>query len=236
MVIEDSSYWIDIALNFPYFMNERSIYVNGRTEMDRESKVLSFIEAYIAERGYPPSLREICEGCGISSKSSARLVLKRLEEAGYLKVSPKEARGIKLIRPLSGIPLVGRIPAGEPLIDYGDGVEEVIPVDPEFFGGDRLVAVRVRGDSMKNAGILPGDIAIVKPVEGDISVYNRKIVAAAVYESEPYITLKRLEVNEKGITLVPESEGYHPMFFSWEDLKQGRIRIIGVLKGIVRRE
>ena len=204
--------------------------------MDRERKVLAFIESYIVEHGYPPSLREICEGCGISSKSSARLVLKKLERAGYIKISPHEARGIRLIRPLSGIPLVGRIPAGEPLIDYGDGVEEFIPVDPEYFGGGRLVAVRVRGDSMKNAGILPGDIAIVKPVEGDVSLLHRRIVAAAVYEPEPHITLKRLEVSSKRITLVPESEGYDPMFFPWEDLEQERVRIIGVLKGIIRRE
>ena len=210
--------------------------MNDRLNMDRESKVLSFIEAYIAEHGYPPSLREICKGCGISSKSSARMALRRLEEAGYLKVSPGEARGIRLTKPFIGIPVVGRIPAGEPLMDYGDGVEEVISVDPEFFGSGRLVAVRVRGDSMKNAGILPGDIAIVKPIEGDVSVYNGRIVAAAVYEPEPYITLKRLKISKKGIILVPESEGYDPMFFSWEELNQGRIRIIGVLKGIVRRE
>ena len=195
-------------------------------------KVLKFIKKHLANYGYPPSLQEICSNCGISSKSSAHRILRKLAEEGHIVVFPKGARAIKLLKPIYGIPLIGKIPAGEPLATIEESTDEYVPVDPSFFGGGKLVAVRIRGDSMVDAGILPGDIAIIRLTD---NVKNGDIVAAVIYEPEPHVTLKKLKIEDGGIYLIPENPIYSPMFFSKEEVENEEIKIIGLLVGILRQ-
>ncbi|WP_022853222.1 transcriptional repressor LexA [Thermodesulfatator atlanticus] len=198
---------------------------------ESEKIALEFIEEYLSKNGYPPSFREIAEACGFSSKSSVHKLLRRLEAKGFVELVPGEARGIRLLRPAKGIPVLGKIPAGEPLIPYED-LEEVVPIDPSFFGGGRLFMVRVRGDSMKDAGILPGDLVVIRPQE---EAFSGDIVAALIYEPEPYVTLKRLKISQGRIELHPENPVYEPMIFSKEEVENGKLKILGVKVGLLRK-
>ena len=198
---------------------------------ESERRALGFIETRITEHGYPPSVREILEACGFASKNSVHKLLRRLEAKGYIELVPGEARGIKLLRPTKGIPVLGKIPAGEPLIPYEE-LEEVVPLDPSFFGGGRLFIVRVSGDSMVGAGILDGDLVVIRP-QGEAE--SGKIVAALLTEPEPHVTLKRLKVTNGGLELHPENPAYSPMVFSKEDVAQGKVKILGIKVGLLRK-
>ncbi len=198
---------------------------------ESEKRALEFIEARITEHGYPPSVREILEACGFASKNAVHKLLRRLEAKGYIELVPGEARGIRLVRPTKGIPVLGEIPAGEPLIPYED-LEEVVPLDPSFFGGGKLFIVRVSGDSMVGAGILDGDLVVIRPQEEAVS---GEIVAALITEPEPHVTLKRLKVTNGGLELHPENPAYSPLHFSKEDVTQGKVKILGVKVGLLRK-
>ena len=198
---------------------------------ESERRALEFIEARITEHGYPPSVREILEACGFASKNAVHKLLRRLEAKGYIELVPGEARGIKLLRPTKGIPVLGEIPAGEPLIPY-ENLEEVVPLDPSFFGGGKLFIVRVSGDSMVGAGILDGDLVVIRPQE---EAESGEIVAALLTEPEPHVTLKRLKIVNGGLELHPENPAYSPTVFSKEDVARGKIKILGVKVGLLRK-
>jgi len=198
---------------------------------ETEKTALDFIESYILEHGYPPTLREIAEACEFSSKNSAYKLLRRLEAKGFLELVPGEARGIRLTRPSRGIPVLGEIPAGEPLIPYEE-LEEIVPLDPSFFGGGKLFAVRISGDSMKDAGILDGDLVVIRPQE---EAESGRIVAALLTEPEPHVTLKRLKLINGRLELHPENPAYEPMVFTKEDVSLGKVKILGVKVGLIRR-
>ena len=198
---------------------------------ERERKALEFIERHISEYGYPPTVRQIAEACGLSSTGAVYKLLRRLEGKGYVELSPGESRGIRLLKPARGIPVLGEIPAGEPLIPYED-LEEVVPLDPSFFGGGKLFIVRVSGDSMVGAGILDGDLVVIRPQE---EAESGEIVAALITEPEPHVTLKRLKVTNGGLELHPENPAYSPMHFSKEDVTQGKVKILGVKVGLLRK-
>ncbi len=197
----------------------------------KEKEALEFIEAYFVDNGFPPTVREIGEAIGFTSKSSVYKLLRRLEAKGYLEIVPGEARGLRLIRPARGIPVLGKIPAGEPLIPYED-FEEVLPVDPSFFGEEKLFALRVKGDSMVGAGILPGDLVVIRVTE---EAKNGEIVAAVLTEPEAEVTLKRLELKDGTLVLKPENPSYEPFVFEKEDVARGRVKILGVMVGLIRK-
>jgi len=198
---------------------------------ETEEKVLKFIEDYLVEHDFPPTVREIAEACGFASKNSVHWVLRKLKSKGFIEIVPREARAIRLLKPTRGIPVLGEIPAGEPLIPYED-LEEVVPVDPSFFGGGKLFMVRVTGDSMKDAGIFDGDLVVIRPQE---EAESGEIVAALITEPEPHVTLKRLKVTNGGLELHPENPAYSPMHFSKEDVTQGKVKILGVKVGLLRK-
>ena len=141
---------------------------------DRQRQVLEFIDAEVRERGYPPSVREIGEAIGLSSSSTVHAHLAALEDKGFLKRDPSKPRALELIydsssgtaierRPVRHIPLLGDVAAGTGMMLQDNPViEETIPLPEDFTGAGQLFMVRVRGDSMVDAGILDGDYVVVR--------------------------------------------------------------------------
>jgi len=128
---------------------------------ERQEQIAAFLHSESRKRGIAPTQREIAQRFGFASLNSVRSHLRLMEKKGMLNRLPSKARGLELkYRPVVGIPLAGHIAAGHPQIALQDP-GEIVPVSPEMFPGSDLFALRVRGESMKDAGILPGDIAVM---------------------------------------------------------------------------
>jgi repressor LexA len=138
----------------------------------RQRQVLEFVDAEVRRRGYPPSVREIGEAVGLSSSSTVHAHLAALQDKGYLSRDPTKPRAIELRydvesgapverRPVRHVPLVGDVAAGTGVL-AAENVEETLPVPEDFTGDGQLFMVRVRGDSMIDAGILDGDFVVVR--------------------------------------------------------------------------
>ena len=195
---------------------------------DNQRKVLDFIQRFIAIYTVPPKLQEVAEGIGISSRGVAHRYVQALVEAGYIETDSGKHRGIRLLksnpyRPESRLPLLGEIAAGKP-IEAIPGQDEIDL--SEFFGRNNF-AVRVKGDSMIDAGILDGDTVIIEFRE---TAEDGDIVVALIDESET--TLKRFKRSQRGkyIKLIPENSEMEPMVYEAE-----RVRIQGVLIGQLRK-
>lgn len=200
-----------------------------------QSKVLAFVEEAAAQNGRPPTMKEVAGHFGWSSTSTAQQHLGALERKGHLSRTPKSARSLRLTKPLRAIradqtvavPLLGRIAAGVPIFALEEA-EEVLPLPRALFRGDNLFALRVKGDSMIQAGIYDGDIAVLRSgpdfSEGDI--------AAVVVDEEA--TLKRVFRTKRGLRLHAENPAYADRLVSSEQIKQS-FRLAGVLVGTIRR-
>jgi len=199
---------------------------------DRQAEVLNFVETHLRVEGVSPTLEEIRMHFGFNSVNAAREHLRLIQQKGYLEREFGKPRAIRMTGSLAGqkadmvcVPLMGRIAAGEPRSVIED-IVDVLPLPRQHFRGDRLFALRVRGDSMIGAGILDGDIAVLdpdrEPVDGSI--------AAVVLDEEA--TLKRLYRSEEGLRLV----GHNPAFMEI-NIPRGRlhsIRIAGIYVGLIR--
>ena len=193
---------------------------------DRQSQVYDFIRAYVRRHGAAPKLREIAAHLGISSRGSVHRYLQAIADAGLITVEAERARGIRLVeagQPSGGtLPLLGRIAAGQPI--------EAIPGQDEidlsgFFMGPNRFVLRVQGDSMIEAGILPDDMVIV---ESRNSARDGEMVVALIDGTEA--TLKHLRNNRDGsITLFPANAALAPLRYSAQ-----RVAIQGVVVGQFR--
>jgi repressor LexA len=195
---------------------------------DGQRKVLDFIQRFVAIYTIPPKLQEIADGIGISSRGVAHRYVQALVDAGYIETDSGKHRGIRLLRsnpyqPESRLPLLGEIAAGKP-IEAIPGQDEIDL--SEFFGSNNF-AIRVKGDSMIDAGILDGDTVIIEFRE---TANDGDIVVALIDESET--TLKRFKRSQRGkyIKLIPENSEMEPMVYEAE-----RVRIQGVLIGQLRK-
>lgn len=191
-----------------------------------QSKALDFIKHFIAREGFAPSLAEIAEALGTTSRGSMHKQVKALAAAGVIQLLPGRQRGIVLVkneneRPDS-LPLLGRIAAGQPIEAIPD--EETLNLT-EFLLGPNRFALRVQGDSMIEAGILDGDTVIIKRGE---TANDGDIVVALIDDEEA--TLKRFHrrVGDK-IELAPENRSLRPLI-----LEARRVRIQGVLVSQLR--
>ncbi len=192
---------------------------------DSQRKTLNFIEHYVATHGYSPKLQEIAEGIGISSRGVIHRYVQALIDEGYLENDPGRHRGLKLADRSNPyvIPLLGKIAAGHPIEAIPDETEINLA---EFFMGPGRFALRVQGESMINAGILDGDIAIIRQQN---TAHDGDIVVALIDNDEA--TLKIFERLPNGqIKLIPENAEMQPMIF---DAK--RVQIQGILVGSMRR-
>lgn len=199
----------------------------------RQRNILSFIQDFLAEKGYLPSIREILSGCNISSTSVVDYNLKRLEEKGYMKRERHISRGIGLSKSFfsavpGGIPVAGTIAAGQPIpvpaVDTWADIStstERIEVPQDFMGGKaNLFALKVKGNSMIDSLIADGDTVIMEPAD---TAENGEMVAVWLKE-EKEVTLKKIYYEEGRVRLQPANARYHPIYTSPDNIQvQGKV-------------
>ncbi len=197
----------------------------------RQAKILDYLIDTLRERGYPPSVREIGAAVGLSSSSTVHAHLAQLEAKGFIKRDPARSRAIELVdkglyaRPskeMLNVPLVGRVTAGTPVL-ASENIEDYFPIPTEFVGAGEFFMLRVRGDSMIQAGILDGDHVIVRKQD---AAENGDIVVALVNGDEA--TVKRLYREKDHVRLQPENPHMDPIVAV-------DVRVLGKVVGLVRK-
>ena len=187
-----------------------------------QKKIYEYIAACIKEQGYPPSVREIGEAVGLKSPSTVHFHLKHLEEAGYIEKGAGKGRAITLTAPVeeNKVPILGHVAAGSPILAQ-ECIEDYLTFDT---GGrsDEYFALRVRGESMLNAGILPGDLVVVRRQQ---TAHQGEIVVAMI---EDEATVKRFWREKGQVWLLPENEAYSPIDGTYA-------QILGKVAAVVRR-
>ena len=195
----------------------------------RQRRILEFISKTVHEHGYPPTVREIGEAVGLTSSSSVHAQIANLERRGLLHKDPTKPRAMTLSEPrMEGVivPLVGRIAAGTPVM-AAEHVEEYLTVPMGFAGGAEHFALRVRGDSMIGAGILDGDVVIVR--SGSAAEDGDIVAALLPGPAEDEATVKRLKRQKGRVLLVPENAALEP--FPMDPAG----RILGTVVAVLRK-
>jgi len=199
---------------------------------DRHRQILELISTVVAERGYPPSVREIGEAVGLSSPSTVHSHLSTLVKAGMIRKDPSKPRAIEVLAktksPRSSdrvreVPILGRVAAGAPLLAVED-VDEVMPLPTALVGSGPVFMLRVKGESMTGAGILDGDLVVVRR-QPDAT--DGEIVAALVNGEEA--TIKRLLRKHGRVVLISENPDFPPMLFDRD------VQIIGKVVAVIRK-
>ena len=193
----------------------------------RQKQILELIQDFIAENGMPPTRAEIARELGFKSVNSAEDHLKALQRKGVLDLMPGASRGIQLkdsLRDQLGLPLVGRVAAGNPILAQ-ENIEAHYRIDPALFRPKPHYLLRVNGMSMKNAGILDGDLVAVHRTP---EVRSRQIVVARLDDE---VTVKRYRQDGKIVWLLPENEEFEPIQV---DLGEQSMVIEGVVVGVIR--
>lgn len=196
----------------------------------RQEEVLQLIKTTMSETGMPPTRAEIARQLGFKSANAAEEHLKALARKGVIEILPGTSRGIKLNIPLDdqeeeqGLPLIGRVAAGEPILAE-EHVECHYQVDPELFKPSADFLLRVNGMSMKDIGILDGDLLAVHRTT---DVHNGQVVVARVDED---VTVKRLEKQGRQVLLHAENDEFDPIKV---DLASQPFNIEGIAVGVIR--
>lgn len=194
----------------------------------RQTEILRLIQRAIAETGMPPTRAEIAQELGFKSANAAEEHLRALARKGVIALVPGASRGIKLmdtLREQLGLPLIGRVAAGKPIFSE-ENFEARLQIDPSIFSPRPHYLLKVTGMSMKDAGILDGDLVAV---HRSTDVRNRQIVVARL---ENEVTVKRYRQEGSTVWLLPENPDFEPIKVN---LKQDELLIEGVVVGVVRR-
>ena len=188
-------------------------------QSDTREILLEYLRTYIREQGYGPSVREICGALGLRSTATVHYHLRQLAEEGSILYDANKKRSIALAVPPEPdkIPVVGVVAAGQPILAV-EQIEGYLPWE----GGEGWFALRVKGESMKNAGILPGDLVIVRPQP---TVDHGQIVVAMIDDEA---TVKRLSLQNGRVWLLPENEAFSP-------IDGTDAVILGLVRGVVRK-
>jgi repressor LexA len=193
----------------------------------RQSQILNMIQEFIIETGMPPTRAEIARELGFKSANAAEDHLRALQRKGVLELVPGTSRGIQLkdsLREQLGLPLVGRVAAGSPILAE-EHIETHYKIDPALFNPKPHYLLRVQGMSMKDAGILDGDLVAVHRTS---EVRSRQIVVARVDDE---VTVKRYRQEGSMVWLLPENEAFEPIQV---DLNEQAMMIEGVVVGVIR--
>ncbi len=193
----------------------------------RQSQILEMIQAFIAETGMPPTRAEIASELGFKSANAAEEHLRALQKKGALDLVPGASRGIQLkdsLREQMGLPLVGRVAAGSPILAE-EHIETHYKLDPALFNPKPHYLLRVHGMSMKDAGILDGDLVAVHRTP---EVRSRQIIVARLDDE---VTVKRYRQDGSVVWLLPENEDFEPIQV---DLTEQAMVIEGVVVGVIR--
>ena len=188
-----------------------------------QQKIYNYIASCIREQGYPPSVREIGEAVGLKSPSTVHFHLKHLEEAGVITKGAGKGRAITLVaQPMAQdqVPIVGSVAAGSPILAQ-ECIEDYLTFDTGGHG-DEFFALRVRGESMLNAGILPGDLVVVRRQR---EAQNGEIVVAMIDDEA---TVKTYSMQNGHLWLLPQNEAYSP-------IDGAEASILGKVTAVVRR-
>ena len=195
----------------------------------RQQEIFDFIKRYSAQHGYPPTVRDIGQAIGLTSSSTVHAHLANLERLGVLRRDPTKPRAMEVLVDRAkklvaapGVPLVGRVAAGSPILAE-ENIEEYHQVPPVIGGDEADFMLRVNGDSMKDAGILDGDYVVVQKRS---TARDGEIVVAVVGEDEA--TVKRFFKDADAIRLEPENADYQPIISK-------DIRVEGRVIGVFRR-
>ncbi len=193
----------------------------------RQRQILEMIQEFIAVTGMPPTRAEIAAELGFKSANAAEEHLRALQRKGVLDLLPGASRGIQLkdsLRDQMGLPLVGRVAAGSPILAE-EHIEAHYKIDPQLFSPKPHYLLRVRGMSMKDAGILDGDLVAVHRTP---EVRSRQIIVARLDDE---VTVKRYRQNGTIVSLLPENEEFEPIEV---DLREQELVIEGVVVGVIR--
>ena len=194
----------------------------------KQSEILEYIKSQILNKGYPPSVRDICQAVNLKSTSSVHAHLESLEKNGYIRRDPTKSRTIEIIddnfnlsrREVVNIPLLGQVAAGQPLLAV-ENITECFPIPSEYMPGGEVFMLKVKGDSMINMGIYEGDQIIVRKQN---TASNGEVIVALVDDSA---TVKRFYKENGHIRLQPENDFMDPIIV--DDCE-----ILGKVIGLIR--
>jgi repressor LexA len=209
----------------------------GRDLTRRQRAILEYIDSTLRERGYPPSVREIGDAVDLHSPSTVHTHLLSLERLGYLRRDPAKPRAMEIRwdpntgaiverRPVVHVPLVGEVAAGTGVLAR-ENIEEVLPLPSDLTGDGDLFMLRVRGDSMIEAGILDGDYVVARVQE---TAVEGEIVVAGIPGDEATVKTFRRGRSSGTIILEPANERLNPMEFPAED-----VHVFGRVVTVLRR-
>lgn len=195
---------------------------------DKQAEIYKFLIAFTEKKGYPPSVREICEAVSLKSTSTVHGHLKRLEKKGLIKRDPTKPRALEILelsalkREMLNIPIVGKVTAGVPILAT-ENIEDTFAIPMDFIKHDReLFILKVSGESMINIGIRDGDLAIIEHAD---SASNGEIVVALIDDEA---TIKRFFKEDNHIRLQPENDTMDPIIVE-------SCSILGKLVGLFRQ-
>ncbi len=195
----------------------------------KQKQILDYIKSEVREKGYPPSVREICDGVGLKSTSTVHGHLERLEKKGFLRRDPSKPRAIEILdgecnvtpRELVQVPIVGNISAGTPILAV-ENIEDTFPVPVDYVHNDDVFMLRVKGESMIGAGIFDKDLILVRQQN---TAVNGDIVVALI---EDYATVKTYYMEKDFIRLQPENPSMTPILVQ-------NVTILGKVIGLFRK-
>jgi repressor LexA len=193
----------------------------------RQVEILRMIETHVEESGFPPTRAEICNAMGFSSPNAAETHLRALERKGVIEMTSGASRGIRLTRQQAesaSLPVIGRVAAGSPMLAE-QNVEQQCRVDPALFDPPADYLLRVRGMSMRDAGILEGDLLAVHRTT---QFRSGQIVVARLQDE---VTVKRIQRNRNVVELIAENPDFEPIIV---DLKRDPLEIEGIAVGVIR--
>ena len=194
----------------------------------KQQQILDCIKKSLKDKGYPPSVRELCVAVGLSSTSTVHSHLNTLEKKGFIRRDPSKPRTIEVLDEevnwledhVSAVPVIGKVTAGAPILAV-ENIEEYFPLPKQLTRHDQTFMLNVKGTSMINAGIFDGDQIIVRRQE---SAHNGDIVVAMI---EDEVTVKRFFKEKNIIRLQPENDSMQPIYAQ-------EVQILGKVIGLVR--
>ena len=194
----------------------------------KQQEILEYIKSQILERGFPPAVRDICEAVHLKSTSSVHSHLETLEKNGYIRRDPTKPRAIEILddsfnfmrREMVNVPIIGRVAAGEPILAE-QNIENYFPIPMEYMPNSQTFILKVKGESMINAGILDGDFVLV---EQRATARNGEMVVALI---EDGATVKTFYKEDGYIRLQPENDTMDPIIVT-------DLQILGKVIGIFR--
>ncbi|HHW30519.1 MAG TPA: transcriptional repressor LexA [Clostridiaceae bacterium] len=209
---------------------------------DKQQKILDFLRKEVEEKGYPPSVREICSAIGLKSTSTVHSYLAKLEKEGFIQKDPSKPRAIKVVdnqesnhksdllqqnygflgKKIIQVPIVGKVTAGQPILAV-ENIEDTFPLPAEFVRNSTTFMLKVKGESMIEAGILDGDMVLVRQQS---SAQNGDIVVALIGDEA---TIKTFYKEKDYIRLQPENRYMEPI------IVKDNVSILGKVIGVFRK-